>query len=67
MDIEHDEHFQRYDGKMLAGSKVANLGSQHLLDLLSDRPIIWCGTLTEQETVVVSSSDTPLHWEFALL
>ncbi|KIM56279.1 hypothetical protein SCLCIDRAFT_29720 [Scleroderma citrinum Foug A] len=66
--VEHDELFQRCDERVLAGSEVADLGSYRLLDLLSDKPIIGCsGTPSEQEIMVVPSSDAPLCWEFTLL
>ena len=66
--VEHDELFQRCDERVLAGSEVADLGLYRLLDLLSDKPIIGCsGTPSEQEIMVVPSSDAPLCWEFTLL
>ena len=62
------EKFQQCDGRVLAGSEVADLSSSHLLDLLSDKPIIGSGTPRHKQeaTLLQTSGERSLHWEFTL-
>ena len=65
-EVEVEEGFQRCNGRVLAGSEVADLSSSHLLDLLSDKPIIESGMPLQREVAPPQTGERSLRWEFTL-